>query len=1231
MSTPRLAVILHGARWPSDDAGAAWRERLSRALHREVEIVLARDEPSAPRGEAACIADGIGRTMAPHILVADVHAAPDDETLQTLVDAVASSALVVPTGPPVASATGAIDDWAARLIEASRSAAPPASTKAPVWALQREAVLDAGGIDASLWSHGVIDDLAARLTRAGASIAWTARPAIAVTAVSYPFTPAADAFLRWRAALRLPLAHAAADAVGPELCVRLVALLAAAWRATGVDALRVVFGGDWGRASLASRVRTSLGGPPPEGLWPADEVGTAMPLAALLAVAHELPALAREREAWQHAASDAAAARPYLVAGRSSDGSSPAIAAPAPLDDRLGDRPLQDRSDRGDRVPVPLTRPRVSIIVVNWNGREHLEACFSSLRALDYPRDLLECICVDNGSTDDSVALLRTRFPEVRIVELQENRGFTGGNEAGVAASTGDVLLFVNNDMRFEPSFVSRLVDALDERTACAGARVMSWDGTRIDFVRGTASFEARGYQEHFGTPFVPGTALAESFFPNGGAFAVTRAAYDEAGGFDPALFAYYDDVDLGWRLRMAGHRIRTAADAVAYHRHGATVSTQPAAHKRFVLARNALWIAMRNYDDETLPHVLPAVLMLAGLRVAQDTVWLRGPVRQIVRHWTAAQKAPPAPPDVYEWNDDRDRPGWDNRPYQSGQRLIARLPMPELAAIGATMQDLPRLLDLHTQQQRRRRVRDSELLPFLGRPFDELDGRRSYRAAQKSLVDVLGLRARLGIRPHVVLLTHEALRTNMSGPAIRVLEMARALSRSARVTVVAPGPVEVRDDRVALVPFDSQRPSALRTQAETADALIVQGFALNSFPFLGALVCPIVADLYCPFTIEHLEQARAGGAALTPHLQHEAASILAVQNAQIAQADFFICASERQRDFWIGALHTAGRVNPRTVSRDADLRSLIDVVPFGMPSEPIAVAAERARRSRVGRGLPAGVLKGVHPAIGPGDRVLLWGGSLLDWQDPETLITAVARLAAHRPDVKLFFMGVKHPNPQVKPMAVVERSRRLAESLGVAGTHVIFNDWVPYEERALYLLEADLGVSTHHTHLETRYAFRTRMLDYLWARLPVVCTAGDYFGDLVGREGLGRAVPAADPDALAAAIAALLDDETARQAARDGLARVAQAMTWDRVVEPLRRWCNDPTFAADREDQVVAFRTQMQESFKASRWLKRTALSLGVKEGDVEALKRWGPVRAGMTMRNVLAIRKARRRARKA
>ena len=248
---------------------------------------------------------------------------------------------------------------------------------------------------------------------------------------------------------------------------------------------------------------------------------------------------------------------------------------------------------------------------------------------------------------------------------------------------------------------------------------------------------------------------------------------------------------------------------------------------------------------------------------------------------------------------------------------MLAGVPMPEWAAIGATLQDLPRLLALHDAQQQRRRVPDDQVLPFLGRPFEELDGRKSYRAAQKALVEALGLRARLGIRPHVLLLTHEALRTNMSGPAIRVLEMARALSRTARVTVCAPAPLEVRDDRVALVPFDPARPTALKAQAETADALIVQGFALTSYPFLTELVCPIVADLYCPFTIEHLEQHRAAGALVPSSHEADAASILAVQNAQLQQADYFICASERQRDFWIGTLHTAGRVNPRTLARD--------------------------------------------------------------------------------------------------------------------------------------------------------------------------------------------------------------------------------------------------------------------------------------------------------------------------
>ncbi|MCK8653455.1 hypothetical protein M1M06_30805, partial [Ralstonia insidiosa] len=145
-------------------------------------------------------------------------------------------------------------------------------------------------------------------------------------------------------------------------------------------------------------------------------------------------------------------------------------------------------------------------------------------------------------------------------------------------------------------------------------------------------------------------------------------------------------------------------------------------------------------------------------------------------------------------------------------------------------------------------------------------------------------------------------------------------------------------------------------------------------------------------------------------------------------------------------------------------------VVPFGLPEMPIdeavtrAAAAAGANTTAAAHGLPH-VMKGVWPGIGVHDRVLLWAGSLLDWQDPLTLIRAVAQLSRTRGDVKLVFMGTRHPNPLVSPMKVVEESRALASQLGVLDTHVFFNDWVPYEQRALFLRDADLGLSTHREH----------------------------------------------------------------------------------------------------------------------------------------------------------------------
>src|SRR5262245_33651192 len=312
--------------------------------------------------------------------------------------------------------------------------------------------------------------------------------------------------------------------------------------------------------------------------------------------------------------------------------------------------------------------------------------------------------------------------------------------------------------------------------------------------------------------------------------------------------------------------------------------------------------------------------------------------------------------------------------------------------------------------------------------------------------------------RSRVLVITHEPLGKNMSGPGIRALEIARALGASNDVTIATPYTPDIPDYGCAAISYSFDDAGSLNAPAEQADVLIVQGFTLSRFPALAQTSKAIVVDLYCPFTIEYLEMATSGplAAGRIDSMVADAAGVLAVQNAQLALGDFFICASERQRDFWIGALHTAGRINPRTYAADSTLRSLIDVVPFGLSAQP----ADRPTRN---------VLKGVHPGIDAGDHVLVWAGSILDWQDPQTLIRAVAALARRRRDIKLFFMGTQHPNPQVPRMRAVDESIALAKELRVLGTQVFFNDWVPYSDRWDYLTEADLGLSTHREHFETR------------------------------------------------------------------------------------------------------------------------------------------------------------------
>ena len=397
-----------------------------------------------------------------------------------------------------------------------------------------------------------------------------------------------------------------------------------------------------------------------------------------------------------------------------------------------------------------------------------------------------------------------------------------------------------------------------------------------------------------------------------------------------------------------------------------------------------------------------------------------------------------------------------------------------------------------------------------------------------------------------MLIVTDDVLTYKMAGPAIRAWQIAEALAGDHEVILATTSPTcERSSERFAT---ESCGPPRFEQLERWCEVVILQGYVLNHVPVLRRTTKVMVVDLYDPLHLETLELTREQP---EPDRSTNVASSVRVLNEQLTRGDFFLCASEKQRDLWLGHLSALGRINPATYEDDPSLRRLIDVVAFGLPDHPPVHTRQ--------------VLKGVIPGIADQDELVLWGGGVYDWFDPLTLIRAMDKLRSRRPSVRLYFLGVRHPNPAIEESRKLVAARRLARELGLMGTHVFFNeDWVPYDERQDFLLEADVGVSLHEEHVESAYSFRTRILDYLWAGLPIVATRGDGFAELIAREGLGVVVPGEDVDAVEQGLFDLLDDGPRREECRRRARQVSQEFVWSEVLRPLVEFCAAPRPAPD-------------------------------------------------------------------
>ncbi len=268
--------------------------------------------------------------------------------------------------------------------------------------------------------------------------------------------------------------------------------------------------------------------------------------------------------------------------------------------------------------------PLVSVVIPHFNGREILRANLAALVATTYPH--MEVIVVDNASTDKSTDGLEAEFDTVRVVRNPVNTGYAGGCNAGFAVSTGELVLFLNNDTTFAPDWLAPLVQRMcsDERIAAVQPKLLAHGSSGFFDYSGAAG----GLMDVFGFPFALGRIFfslekdahqydvsRDIFWASGTALLVRRSALQRVGVFDEDFFAHMEEIDLNWRFHLAGLRVVSEPASVVLHSSGSTLAADSFL-KMYLNHRNSVIMLLKNYSAKTLLWVLPVRLLLEAVTV---------------------------------------------------------------------------------------------------------------------------------------------------------------------------------------------------------------------------------------------------------------------------------------------------------------------------------------------------------------------------------------------------------------------------------------------------------------------------------------------------------------------------------------------------------------------------------------------------------------------------------------
>lgn len=256
--------------------------------------------------------------------------------------------------------------------------------------------------------------------------------------------------------------------------------------------------------------------------------------------------------------------------------------------------------------------PFCSVIVLNYNGKQHLQDCLSSVEKQTYKN--FETILIDNASQDDSIHFVRKNFPNVKIVKNTQNSGTAGGFNFGSRYSNAEYLLFLANDTEVESNLLEEMMKEIkkDPSIAICSAKMLRFDERdKIDY--------AGIKLDVYGFPYIIGHKekdegqydLVRDTIATGTCLLIKRKVFEEIGGFDDEYFTLSDEVDLCWRVKLAGYRSIINPRAKLYHKAGATLKKTRRDKLRYMSERNIFRMLLKNYSALTLIKILPRYFVL--------------------------------------------------------------------------------------------------------------------------------------------------------------------------------------------------------------------------------------------------------------------------------------------------------------------------------------------------------------------------------------------------------------------------------------------------------------------------------------------------------------------------------------------------------------------------------------------------------------------------------------------